>query len=178
MLAWGRTCAKPPIHVITDYCIIGTYSVSCSFCENTLFIIPHFAQARLRNWTCYRSAVKSVRKVYSGQIHNSNRYLPPSGPFLHIMAHIRTYVCYPAFGLAPTARKAKAEPICIDHIHSVSFSIIHIYTDNCKMQDFNNNVYAQMHGNQIKSIYQAIWHEYKTYPFPFLAVIWSMRPGR
>ena len=91
MLARGRTCAKPPIHVIKDYCIIGTYSVSCSFCKNTLFIIPHFAQARLRNWTCYRSAVKNVRKVHSGQIHNSNRYLPPSDPFLHIMSHIRTY---------------------------------------------------------------------------------------
>ena len=31
MWVWVKTCAKSTFHAITDYCIIGTYSVSPTF---------------------------------------------------------------------------------------------------------------------------------------------------
>ena len=62
------------------------------FLDNTLFIIPHFAQVYLGNRTGYRSTVKCI--VKKKNIFRSYAKLKikisPSGPFSQILSHFVT----------------------------------------------------------------------------------------
>ena len=76
-----------------SYGLTGSKMFKRHFLDNTLFVIPHFAQVYLRNQfscipkcskVCCKKEEERIQIIYKTQ----NQHLPPSGPFSQILSHL------------------------------------------------------------------------------------------